>query len=31
MEIHTLKFMLGMCMITILSFTWFAGGFGALF
>lgn len=31
MELHTLKFMLGMCMITILSFTWFAGGFGAFF
>ncbi|KAI4249254.1 MAG: hypothetical protein L6R40_000712 [Gallowayella cf. fulva] len=31
MDQQALKFMLGMCMITILSFTWFAGGFGALF
>ncbi|KAL8832173.1 MAG: hypothetical protein Q9170_004990 [Blastenia crenularia] len=31
MELQTLKFMLGMCMITVLSFTWFAGGFGVLF
>ncbi|KAL8861517.1 MAG: hypothetical protein Q9178_002041 [Gyalolechia marmorata] len=28
---QALKFMLGMCMITVLSFTWFAGGFGAFF
>lgn len=31
MERQTLKFVLGMCTITFLSFTWFAGGFGALF
>ncbi|KAL8849012.1 MAG: hypothetical protein Q9221_005973 [Calogaya cf. arnoldii] len=28
---QALKFMLGMCLITVLSFTWFGGGFGALF
>lgn len=27
MERQTLKFVLGMCTITVLSFTWFAGGF----
>ena len=31
MDQQALKFMLGMCMITVLSFTWFAGGFDALF
>ncbi|KAL8963459.1 MAG: hypothetical protein Q9183_005007 [Haloplaca sp. 2 TL-2023] len=30
-DLHALKFMFGMCIITVLSFTWFAGGFGALF
>ncbi|KAL8702809.1 MAG: hypothetical protein Q9201_004025 [Fulgogasparrea decipioides] len=30
-DLQALKFMLGMCIITVLSFTWFAGGFGALF
>lgn len=29
MERNTLKFMGAMITITILSFTWFAGGFGA--
>ncbi|KAI4132296.1 MAG: hypothetical protein LQ338_000757 [Usnochroma carphineum] len=27
MDLHALKSMLGMCIITTLSFTWFAGGF----
>ncbi|MCJ1243262.1 hypothetical protein MMC30_000459 [Trapelia coarctata] len=31
MERQTLKFMFGMGMITIMSFTWFAGGFGVFF
>lgn len=31
MERQTLKFVLGMCTITVLSFTWFAGGFGVGF
>ncbi|KAI4118397.1 MAG: hypothetical protein LQ345_001566 [Seirophora villosa] len=31
MDLHALKFMLGMCVITVLSFTWFAAGFGAFF
>lgn len=31
MDQQALKFMLGMCMITVLSFTWFAGGFDVLF
>ncbi|KAL9045327.1 MAG: hypothetical protein Q9206_007310, partial [Seirophora lacunosa] len=31
MDLHALKFMLGMCIITVLSFTWFAAGFGAFF
>lgn len=31
MERQTLKFVLGMGAITVLSFTWFAGGFGVLF
>lgn len=30
MERQTLKFMFGMCIITILSFTWFVGGIGLL-
>ncbi|KAL8916850.1 MAG: hypothetical protein Q9208_008307 [Pyrenodesmia sp. 3 TL-2023] len=30
-DLHALKFMLGMCIITTLSFTWFAGGFGTFF
>ena len=29
-ERQALKFMFGMCAITVLSFTWFVGGFGAL-
>ncbi|KAL8691492.1 MAG: hypothetical protein Q9218_003301 [Villophora microphyllina] len=29
-DLQALGFMLGMCLITVLSFTWFAGGFGAL-
>ncbi|MCJ1472733.1 hypothetical protein MMC13_001382 [Lambiella insularis] len=29
MERQTLKFLLGMGMITVMSFTWFVGGFGA--
>ena len=31
MERHTLQFLLGMGMITVLSFTWFAGGTGVLY
>lgn len=31
MERQTLKFVFGMGAITVLSFTWFAGGFGVLF
>jgi hypothetical protein len=31
MDRQTLKFVFGMCTITVLSFTWFAGGFGARF
>ncbi|MCJ1254492.1 hypothetical protein MMC24_002307 [Lignoscripta atroalba] len=31
MERQTLKFLFGMGVITIMSFTWFAGGFGVLF
>lgn len=31
MERQTLKFVFGMGAITVLSFTWFSGGFGALF
>ena len=31
MERQTLKFVFGMCAITVLSFTWFAGGCGVLF
>ena len=27
---QAIKFMFGMCTVTILSFTWFVGGFGAL-
>lgn len=30
MERQTLKFVFGMCAITILSFTWFVGGIGML-
>lgn len=29
-ERQAIKFMFGMCGITILSFTWFVGGFGAI-
>lgn len=28
LEQQTLKFMFGMCMVTVFSFTWFAGSFG---
>ena len=31
MERQTLKFLFGMGMLTIMSFTWFAGGFGVFF
>ncbi|KAL9639050.1 MAG: hypothetical protein Q9204_001256, partial [Flavoplaca sp. TL-2023a] len=31
MDRQALKSVFGMCIITVLSFTWFAGGFGALF
>lgn len=31
MERQTLKFLFGMGMLTVMSFTWFAGGFGVLF
>ncbi|KAL8967271.1 MAG: hypothetical protein Q9197_005520 [Variospora fuerteventurae] len=31
MDLHALRFMLGMCVITVFSFTWFTGGFGAFF
>ena len=30
MERQALKFMFSMCIITVLSFTWFVGGFGIL-
>ena len=31
MERQTLTFLFSMGLITVISFTWFAGGFGAIF